>query len=90
MKHAVEIILTLSATFKGSADQQSVNAKTYLAFLGNDNLFSQIYMTLPEVQTQVNARDQSISLSFAVCLGLLSANLLSLCANQHGTHCYHY
>ncbi len=27
MKHAVEIILTLSATFKGSADQQSVDAK---------------------------------------------------------------
>ncbi len=28
MKHAVEIILTLSATFKGSADQQCVNAET--------------------------------------------------------------
>ncbi len=27
-KHAVEIIFTLSATFKGSADQQSVDAKT--------------------------------------------------------------
>ncbi len=90
MNHTVEIILTLSATFKGSADQQSIDAKTSLAFLGYDNLFSQIYMTLPEVQTQVIARDQSISLSFAVCLGLLSANLLSLCTNQHGTHCYHY
>ncbi len=42
MKHAVEIILTLSDTFKGSADQQCVNAKTDFAFLGHDNLFSQI------------------------------------------------
>ncbi len=90
---AAEIILTLSATFKGSADQQSVDAKTDFAFLGHDNLFSQIYllyMTPPEGQTQVIARAQSISLSFTVCLGLLSANLLSLCTNQHGTHCYHY
>ncbi len=62
MKHAVEIILALSATFKGSADQQSVDAKTDLAFLGHDNLFSQIYMTQPEGQTQVIARAQSISL----------------------------
>ncbi len=62
MKHAVEIILTLSATFKGSADQQSVDSKTDLAFLGHDNLFSQIYMTPPEGQTQVIARAQSISL----------------------------
>ncbi len=70
---AAEIILTLSATFKGSADQQSVDVKTDFAFLGHDNLFSQIYMTPPEGQTQVIARAQSISLSFAVCLGLLSA-----------------
>ncbi len=62
MKHAVEIILTLSATFKGSADQQSVDAKTDFAFLGHDNLFSQIYMTQPEGQTQVIAHAQSISL----------------------------
>ncbi len=62
MKQAAEIILTLSATFKGSADQQSVDAKTDFAFLGHDNLFSQIYMTQPEGQTQVIARDQSISL----------------------------
>ncbi len=33
MKHAVEIILTLSATFKGSADQQCVDSKTDFAFL---------------------------------------------------------
>ncbi len=59
---AAEIILTLSATFKGSADQQCVDAKTDFAFLGHDNLFSQIYMTLPEGQTQVIARAQSISL----------------------------
>ncbi len=59
---AAEIILTLSATFKGSADQQSVDAKTDFAFLGHDNLFSQIYMTPPEGQTQVIARAQSISL----------------------------
>ncbi len=59
---AAEIILTLSATFKGSADQQSVNVKTDFAFLGHDNLFSQIYMTPPEGQTQVIARAQSISL----------------------------
>ncbi len=62
MKRAVQIILSLSATFKGSADQQSVDAKTDFAFLGHDNLFSQIYMTQPEGQTQVIARDQSISL----------------------------
>ncbi len=60
---AAEIILTLSATFKGSADQQSIDAKTDFTFLGHDNLFSQIYMTQPEGQTQVIARDQSISLS---------------------------
>ncbi len=59
---AAEIILTLSATFKGSADQQSVDAKTDFAFLGHDNLFSQIYMTQPEGQTQVIARAQSIDL----------------------------
>ncbi len=53
--------------------QQSVDVKTDLAFLGHDNLFSQIYMTPPEGQTQVIARTQSISLSFTVCLGLLSA-----------------
>ncbi len=87
---AAEIILTLSATFKASADQQSVDVKTDFTFLGHDNLFSQIYMTQPEGQTQVIARAQSISLSFTVCLGLLSANLLSLITNQHGTHCYHY
>ncbi len=58
---AAEIILTLSATFKGSADQQSVDVKTDFAFLGHDNLFSQIYMTRPEGQTQVIARTQSIS-----------------------------
>ncbi len=59
---AAEIILTLSATFKGSADQQSVDVKTDFTFLGHDNLFSQIYMTPPEGQTQVIARAQSISL----------------------------
>ncbi len=59
---AAEIISTLSATFKGSADQQSVDVKTDFAFLGHDNLFSQIYMTPPEGQTQVIARAQSISL----------------------------
>ncbi len=32
-------------------------------------------MTPPEGQTQVIARDQSISFSFTVCLDLLSANL---------------
>ncbi len=51
MKHAVEIILT----FKGSADQQSVDAKTDLTFLEHDNLFSQIYRTRPEGQTQLIA-----------------------------------
>ncbi len=64
-ERAAEIILTLSATFKGSADQQSVDVKTDLAFLGHDDLFSQIYllyMTPPEGQTQVITRDQSISL----------------------------
>ncbi len=61
-EQAAEIILTLSATFKASADQQSVDAKTDFAILGHDNLFSQIYMTRPEGQTQVIARAQSISL----------------------------
>ncbi len=89
-EQAAEIILTLSATFKGSDDQQSVDVKTDFAFLGHDDLFSQIYMTRPEGQTQVIARAQSISLSFTVCLGVLSANFLSLCTNQHGTHCYQY
>ncbi len=32
MKHAVEIFLTLSATFKGSADQQSIDAQTEISF----------------------------------------------------------
>ncbi len=59
---AAEIILTLSATFKASADQQSVDVKTDFTFLGYDDLFSQIYMTPPEGQTQVIARAQSISL----------------------------
>ncbi len=45
MTHAVEIILTLSTTFKGSADQQSVDSKTDFAFLGHENLFTQIYIT---------------------------------------------
>ncbi len=58
---AAEIILTLSATFKGSADQQSVDVETDFAFLGHDNLFSQIYMTPPEGQTN-RTRAQSISL----------------------------
>ncbi len=31
MTHAVEIILTLTAAFKGSADQQSDNAKTEIS-----------------------------------------------------------
>ncbi len=31
MKHAVEIVLTLSATFKASADQQSIDAKTEIS-----------------------------------------------------------
>ncbi len=31
MTHAVEIILNLSATFNGSADQQSVDAKTEIS-----------------------------------------------------------
>ncbi len=64
---AAEIILTLSATFKGSADQQSVDAKTDFAFLGHDNLFSQIYMTQPEGQTQVIACNQSM-ISLIRCL----------------------
>ncbi len=84
---AAEIILTLSATFKGSADQQSVVVKTDFTFLEHDNLFSQIYSAWG--QTQVIARAQSISL-IRCLLDLLSANLLSLCTNQHGTHCYHY
>ncbi len=48
MKHAVKIILSLSAICKGSVDQQCVD-KTDLVFIGH-NLFSQIYMTRPEGQ----------------------------------------
>ncbi len=51
MEHAVEIILTLSATFKASADQHSIDAKRDFTFLGHGNLFSQIYMTRAEGQT---------------------------------------
>ncbi len=57
---AAEIILTLSATFKGSADQQSVVVKTDFTFLEHDNLFSQIYSAWRT--TQVISRAQSISL----------------------------
>ncbi len=88
MKHSVEIILTLSATFKGSADQQCIDAKTDFAFPGQDNLFSQIYMTRPAGHTLTDRVRLPISLLFAVRLGLVSANLLSLCTNQH-VH-YHY
>ncbi len=31
MKHAIEIILSLSATFKALADQQSIDAKTEIS-----------------------------------------------------------
>ncbi len=58
--------LTLSAIFKGSADQQCVDVKKDFAFLGHDNLFLQICMTRAEGQMTVIARDQSISLSFDV------------------------
>ncbi len=47
-------------------------------------VFTYMHMTRPEGQTQVIAHDQSISLSFAVCLGLLSANLQNHCTNQQG------
>ncbi len=66
MKHAVEIILTLSATFKGSADQQSIDAKTDFAFFGHSNLFSQIYMTQPEGQTGNRTRSVQLSHSLSV------------------------
>ncbi len=55
MKHAVEIILDLSATFIGSADQQCVDAKTDFAFLGYDNLLSHKYMTRLEGQTRIRS-----------------------------------
>ncbi len=74
MTHAVKIILTLTAAFKGSADQQSDDAKTEISFsLDMHDVFSQIYMPPPEGQTQVIARDQSISLIrclFRLCLKL--------------------
>ncbi len=80
MKHAVEIILT----FKGSADQQSVDAKTDFTFLEHDNLFSQIYRTRPEGQTQLIARFQSIFL-IRCLFRLVKCKSTSLCTNQHGT-----
>ncbi len=57
---AAEIILTLSATFKGSADQQSVVVKTDFTFLEHETCFHKY--TPPEGQTQVIARAHSISL----------------------------
>ncbi len=57
---AAEIILTLSATFKGSADQQSVVVKTDSLSLNMTTCFHKY--TPPEGQTQVIARAQSISL----------------------------
>ncbi len=67
MKHAVEIISTLSATFKASADQQTVDAKTRdFALLGHDNLFSQIYMIQPEGDAGNRTRSVDLSHSLSV------------------------
>ncbi len=44
-----------------------------------------MYMTQSEGQTQVIARAQSISLSFAVLFRLVKCKSTSLCTNQHGT-----
>ncbi len=57
---AAEIILTLSGTFKGSAEQQSVDVKTDFSFLGHDDLFSQIYMTRSEGQTLILSHSLSV------------------------------
>ncbi len=62
---AAEIILTLSATFKGSADQQSVVVKTDFTFLEHDNLFSQIYSAW---RTDSGNRTRSVDLSLIRCL----------------------
>ncbi len=67
MKHAVEIILTLSATSKGSADQQCVDAKTKISlFLDRTTYFLKYNITHSAWRT--DSQDQTISLSFAVCL----------------------
>ncbi len=62
---AAEIILTLSATFKGSADQQSVVVKTDFTFLEHDNLFSQIYSAW---RTDSGNLTRSVDLSLIHCL----------------------
>ncbi len=59
---AAEIILTLSATFKGSADQQR-RVKTDFTFLEHDNLFSQIYSAW---RTDSGNRTRSVDLSHSL------------------------
>ncbi len=77
MKHAVEIILTLSATFKGSADQQSVDGKTEISLSLDMTTYFLKYPSLSLKDRRGQSHEISWSLSFAVCLGLLSANLLA-------------
>ncbi len=60
MTHAVEIILTLSATFKASADQQIVDAQIEISL--SLDMTTKISINSLEGQTQVIARDQSIAL----------------------------
>ncbi len=84
---AAEIILTLSATFKAQLTSRASLLRQISLSLNMTTCFHKY--TPPEGQTQVIARAQSISL-IRCLLDLLSANLLSLCTNQHGTHCYHY
>ncbi len=60
MTHAVEIISTLSATFKASASQQIVDAQNEISL--SLDMTTKISINSPEGQTQVIARDQSIAL----------------------------
>ncbi len=46
--HAVAVLELLLRSIYGSADQKCVDALTDFAFLGHDNLFSQIHITLPK------------------------------------------
>ncbi len=89
MKHAVEIILTLSATFKGSADQQSIDVKTDFAFLGHDNLFSQIYITWLSLKIKREGRNltKKKKEEISLLLRLLHSSAVML-VNSDIAYCY--
>ncbi len=72
MKHAVEIIFTLRTTFKGLADQQSVDDKTEMLLSLDMTTYFHKYtwLSLRDRRRKSHVLSRSLSLSFAVCLGL--------------------